>query len=184
MLRGKSAQLDFNAVGVQDVEAFNLAVVAETGNFDSHVLGQPVGFFNVLDGIELVGTMAAVAEHSHDESGIVWPISVAPFEAVVTVINPKNAAAADAGGALYDGLVAEGIDVLLDDRDERPGVKFKDAELIGIPYRITVGPKGLAEGIVEVTRRRGKKSHNVAVEKAAAAVAEAILEERSFSPGF
>jgi prolyl-tRNA synthetase len=127
--------------------------------------------------------MAAVVECWHDESGMVWPIAVAPFEAVVTVINPKNATASDAGGAIYDALVAEGIDVLLDDRDERPGVKFNDAELIGIPYRITVGPKGLAEGIVEVTRRRGSQSRNVAVEKAAASVAEAILEERAFSPG-
>jgi len=134
-------------------------------------------------GIGIERTMAAVVESRHDEAGMIWPISVAPFEAVISVINPKNAAATDAGGALYDALVAEGIDVLLDDRDERPGVKFNDADLIGIPYRITVGPKGLAEGIVEITERRGRKSRSVAVEKAAATVAEAILEERSFSPG-
>ena len=84
---------------------------------------------------------------------------------------------------MYDALVAEGIDVLLDDRDERPGVKFNDADLVGIPYRITVGPKGLAEGVVEVTERRGRKARNVAVEKAAATVAEAVLEERAASPG-
>ena len=134
-------------------------------------------------GIGIERTMAAVVESRHDEAGMIWPISVAPFEAVVSVINPKNAAATDAGGAVYDALVAEGIDVLLDDRDERPGVKFNDADLIGIPYRITVGPKGLAEGIVEITERRGRKSRSVAVEKAAATVAEAILEERAFSPG-
>jgi prolyl-tRNA synthetase family II len=134
-------------------------------------------------GIGIERTMAAVVESRHDEAGMIWPISVAPFEAVVSVINPKNATASDAGGAVYDALVAEGIDVLLDDRDERPGVKFNDADLIGIPYRITVGPKGLAEGVVEIVERRGRKSRNVAVEKAAATVAEAILEERAFSPG-
>jgi len=134
-------------------------------------------------GIGIERTMAAVVESRHDEAGMIWPISIAPFEVVITVVKPKDAAASDAGSALYDALVAEGIDVLLDDRDERPGVKFNDADLIGIPYRITVGPKGLAEGIVEITERRDRKSRNVAVEKAAATVVEAVLEERAFGPG-
>jgi len=134
-------------------------------------------------GIGIERTMAAVVESRHDEAGMIWPISVAPFEVVITVVKPKDAAASDAGSALYDALVAEGIDVLLDDRDERPGVKFNDADLIGIPYRITVGPKGLAEGIVEITERRDRKSRNVAVEKAAATVVEAVLEERAFGSG-
>ncbi len=134
-------------------------------------------------GIGIERTMAAIIESRHDEAGMVWPVSVAPFEVVVSVINPKNATAADAGGALYEALVAEGIDALLDDRDERPGVKFNDADLIGIPYRVTVGPKGLAEGVVEVTERRARKARNVAVEKAAATVAEAVLEDRAASPG-
>jgi prolyl-tRNA synthetase len=134
-------------------------------------------------GIGIERTMAAVVESRHDEAGMIWPISVAPFEVVVSIINPKNATAADAGGALYDALVAEGIDVLLDDRDERPGVKFNDADLIGIPYRITVGPKGLAEGVVEITERRSRKSRSVAVEKAAATVTEVVLEERATRPG-
>ncbi len=134
-------------------------------------------------GIGIERAMAAVVESWHDDAGMIWPVAVAPFEVVVTVINPKNPVAGDAGSALYDALVAEGIDVVLDDRDERPGVKFKDAELIGIPYRATVGPKGLAEGTVELTRRRGQKSRKVSVDKAAATLVEAILEERSFSPG-
>ncbi len=134
-------------------------------------------------GIGIERTMAAVVETWNDDAGMIWPVAVAPFEVVVTVINPANPVSGDAGSALYDALVAEGIDVLLDDRDERPGVKFKDAELIGIPYRVTVGPKGLADGTVELTRRRGQKSSKVAVDKAAATVAEAVLEERSFSPG-
>ena len=113
-----------------------------------------------------------------------WPLSIAPFEVVVTVLNPKDAATSDAGGALYDALVGEGIEVLLDDRHERPGVKFKDADLIGIPYRVTVGPKGLEEGKVELTRRKSRKSRSVDLTKAAATVTEAVLEERSFAPQF
>jgi len=124
-----------------------------------------------------------VVERCHDKDGIVWPLSIAPFEAVVTVVNPKQPGTSEAGGDIYDALKQQGIDVLLDDRDERPGVKFKDADLIGIPYRVTVGPKGLEEGKVEITRRKTRASHSVDVRKAAEAVAESVLEERSFSPG-
>jgi prolyl-tRNA synthetase len=132
-------------------------------------------------GIGIQRTMAAIIEKHHDEAGIVWPLSVAPFEVVITQVNAKDPATTDAAGALYDALRGEGIDVLLDDRDERPGVKFKDAELIGIPYRITVGPKGLEDGKVEVVRRKTRKSRELDVNKAAKAVAESVFEERSFS---
>ena len=118
-------------------------------------------------GIGIERAMAAVVERCHDADGIVWPLAVAPFEVVVTVVNPKQPAVSDAGGAIYDALRGQGIDVLLDDRDERPGVKFKDADLIGIPYRVTVGPKGLDEGKVEITRRKTKASRSVDVRKAA-----------------
>ena len=73
--------------------------------------------------------------------------------------------------------------MLLDDRDERPGVKFKDADLIGIPYRVTIGPKGLAEGKVEIVRRKTGEARSVDLQKAASTVSEAVLEERSFAPG-
>jgi prolyl-tRNA synthetase len=106
---------------------------------------------------------------------------VAPYEVVITQVNARDAATADAAGALYDALLQEGIEVLLDDRDERPGVKFKDADLVGIPYRIVVGPKGLAEGRVELVRRRTREARALELQKAARAVAEAVLEERSFS---
>jgi prolyl-tRNA synthetase len=134
-------------------------------------------------GIGIERSMAAIVERCHDEAGIVWPLAVAPYEVIVTVVNPKDAATADAGGALYDALVAEGIEVLLDDRDERPGVKFNDADLIGVPYRVTVGPKGLKDGKVELTRRKTRSTRSVDLSKAARAVAEAVLEERSFAPG-
>jgi len=107
---------------------------------------------------------------------------VAPFEVVVTVVNPKDVATSDAGNALYDGLLAEGIQVLLDDRDERPGVKFNDADLIGIPFRVTIGPKGLAQGTVELTRRATRRSRAIDLPKAARSVAETILEERAMGP--
>jgi prolyl-tRNA synthetase len=113
--------------------------------------------------------------------GIVWPLSVAPFEVVITQVNAKDAGTTDAAGALYDALLAEGIEVLLDDRDERPGVKFKDADLIGAPYRITVGPKGLKDGKVELVRRKTRQARSVDLQKAAKSVAEAVFEERSFS---
>jgi prolyl-tRNA synthetase len=133
-------------------------------------------------GIGIGRLMAAVVERSHDDAGIVWPLSVAPFEVLISVVNPKDAATSDAAGGLYDALKAAGIEVLLDDRDERPGVKFNDADLIGIPYRLTVGPKGLQEGKVEITRRRTRVARSVDLHKAAASVTETVLEERSFAP--
>jgi prolyl-tRNA synthetase len=129
-------------------------------------------------GIGITRNLAALVERFHDEAGIAWPVAVAPYELLVTVLNPNDAATADVGLRLYEALRAGGVEVLLDDRDERPGVKFKDAELVGIPYRLTVGPKGLAEGRVELARRRDKQTRPLAVEKAADVAIEAVLEER------
>ena len=129
-------------------------------------------------GIGVGRTMAAVAEVCHDENGLVWPVNVAPYEVVVAVLNPKQPETLEAGVRIYEALQAAGIDVLLDDRDERPGVKFKDSELIGIPYRITVGPKGLADGKAELFRRRGARKRDIDVHKAAEAVIENVMEER------
>ena len=133
-------------------------------------------------GIGIERAMAAVVERCHDENGIVWPVAVAPFEVVITAVKPKDAAVSDAANALYDALVAEGIEVLLDDREERPGVKFKDADLVGIPYRMTVGPKGLKEGKIEIARRKTGRARSVDLPKAAAAMVEIIQEERGFAP--
>jgi prolyl-tRNA synthetase len=162
-------------LGTRYSEALGAMVLDESGASRPIVMGSY--------GIGVERAIGAVVERCHDKDGIVWPLAIAPFEAVVTVVNPKQPATSDAGGAIYDALKAQGIDVLLDDRDERPGVKFKDADLIGIPYRVTVGPKGLEEGKVEITRRKTRASHSVDVRKAAEAVAESVLEERSFSPG-
>ncbi|MEM9653279.1 MAG: His/Gly/Thr/Pro-type tRNA ligase C-terminal domain-containing protein, partial [Actinomycetota bacterium] len=128
-------------------------------------------------GIGIGRNMATVAETHHDDRGIIWPVSVAPYEAVITVLKldePTMAAAEE----LYAGLQTEGIDVLLDDRDARAGVKFADAELIGIPYRITVGPKGLADGEVELNERATGETTKVAVGDTVGTVAAAVRAAR------
>ena len=104
-------------------------------------------------GIGIGRNMAAAAETHHDDNGLIWPVSIAPFEAVGTIVSVKDEASVTAGERLYAELQARGVDVILDDRDARAGVKFADAELIGIPYRITIGPKALADGEVEFTPR-------------------------------
>ena len=162
-------------LGTRYSEALGALVQDESGATRPVVMGSY--------GIGIERAIAAVVERCHDADGIVWPLAVAPFEAVVTVVNPKQTATSDAGGAIYEALKGQGIDVLLDDREERPGVKFKDADLIGIPYRITVGPKGLEEGKVEITRRKTRGAQSVDLRKAADSVAESILDERAFSPG-
>ncbi len=104
-------------------------------------------------GIGVGRAMAAVAETHHDDSGLIWPISIAPYEVVVTVVKVDDEESMAAAEAIYEGLRAAGVDALLDDRDERPGVKFADAELVGFPLRVTVGPRGLQTGHVEVGLR-------------------------------
>jgi prolyl-tRNA synthetase len=130
-------------------------------------------------GIGVGRNMAAIVEVSHDDAGIIWPVEVAPYEVVVTVLRPEETAPMEAGVRIYDELRALGVEVLLDDRDERPGVKFADAELIGIPFRVTVGPRGLEGGVVEVVRRGDGTAQEVAVAAAAAAVAGRIAAEGS-----
>ncbi|HIE22423.1 MAG TPA: hypothetical protein EYP73_07495, partial [Acidimicrobiia bacterium] len=99
--------------------------------------------------------IAAIVETHHDEHGIIWPVSVAPYGVVITVVRADDQATLAAAEDLYRDLEEAGIETLLDDRVERPGVKFADSELIGIPYRVTIGPRGVAEGTVELTVREG-----------------------------
>jgi prolyl-tRNA synthetase len=161
-------------LGTRYSEALGAKVLDENGAARPIIMGSY--------GIGVERAMAAVVERCHDANGIVWPMSVAPYEVVVTLVKPSDPAIAEAGGQVYDALRAAGIEVLLDDRDERPGVKFKDADLVGIPYRATIGPKGLAEGKVEIVRRKTGEMRSVDLQKAASAIAEAVLEERSFAP--
>ena len=104
-------------------------------------------------GIGIGRAVAAVAENHHDDAGLIWPVSVAPYQILVTVLDIDDAACMDVASQLEVSLREAGIDVLVDDRKARPGVKFADAELIGIPYRVTVGARGLAKGEVEFTPR-------------------------------
>ncbi|HEY0100018.1 MAG TPA: His/Gly/Thr/Pro-type tRNA ligase C-terminal domain-containing protein, partial [Pyrinomonadaceae bacterium] len=125
-------------------------------------------------GIGIERIMAAAIELHHDADGIIWPRAIAPFDAVVTVTNIKQQELMDAGERLYKELRAAGLEVLLDDRDERAGVKFKDADLIGIPYRITVGKK-ITEGTVELFDRATKQSTDVKLDDVAARLQELAL---------
>ncbi len=113
-------------------------------------------------GIGVERIMAAAIEQQHDDDGIIWPRSLAPFDVVVTITNMKQDDLCAAGEKLYEELKRAGLEVLLDDRDERAGVKFKDADLIGIPYRVTIGKK-VADGVVELFERRTKQSEDVKI---------------------
>lgn len=136
--------------------------------------GRPQPFIMGCYGIGLNRIMAAAIEAHHDAQGIAWPISIAPFEALVVALDPNDPAVMEAATQLHDELARQGVDVLLDDRDERAGFKFKDADLIGIPVRVIVGKKGLAEGVVELSLRRGPTKESVprlqAIERALAVI--------------
>lgn len=118
-------------------------------------------------GIGITRLVAAAIEQNHDANGIIWPLSIAPFHVLLLPIQYRDTAIAEVTDTLYDDLVRRGVEVLLDDRDERPGVKFKDADLIGVPLRVTVGAKGLERGGVELRSRRDGSMEEVAVGVAA-----------------
>ena len=132
-------------------------------------------------GIGVGRTAAAAIEQNNDANGIIWPVPLAPFQVVVTAVNPKDGEVLKAAEGLYTELVDRGVEVLLDDRDERPGVKFKDADLLGIPLRITVGARGLKEGKVEMKRRGDENHSEVNLAGAAGEAIDAIKEMRTAS---
>lgn len=118
-------------------------------------------------GIGISRLVAAAVEQNHDANGIIWPLSIAPFQVLLLPINYKDKATGEAADLLYEELRRRGLEVLLDDRDERPGVKFKDGDLIGIPLRITIGAKGLEKGTLELRWRYEGKSTEIPVTGAA-----------------
>jgi prolyl-tRNA synthetase len=120
-------------------------------------------------GIGIERILSAAIELHHDRDGMILPAAIAPFDVVITPANNSDAAQMEAAGKIYQSCLDLGLDSLLDDRDERPGVKFKDADLIGIPFRVVVGKK-LAGGMVELVERKTRQSSDVAVDQAAAAV--------------
>jgi prolyl-tRNA synthetase len=127
-------------------------------------------------GIGITRTVAAVIEQSHDENGIIWPMPIAPFQVHVLPVNQKHEASRETAEALVAGLEKRGLDVLYDDRDERPGAKFKDADLLGMPLRVTVGERGLAEGIIELRDRKIGAVEKVPVAEAAETIAKRVKE--------
>jgi prolyl-tRNA synthetase len=117
-------------------------------------------------GIGINRILASAVELGNDDNGIIWPISIAPFEVLVTCVNQDDEKVAQVAENIYKQLLDAGVDVLLDDRPLRGGVKFKDADLIGIPVRVTAGRKSVADGNVEIKLRPESQSQKVAVEKA------------------
>lgn len=128
-------------------------------------------------GIGITRTVAAVIEQHHDENGIIWPMSVAPYHVIITVMKPEDEVQAEVAEKIYADLQKAGAEVLLDDRKERPGVKFKDADLLGIPIRITVG-RGAADGIVEYKMRRDADKVELGVEDAITKAITTVNEEK------
>ena len=157
-------------LGTKYSEAFGVYVQDEDGQSHPIIMGSY--------GIGVERGVAAVVEANHDENGIIWPVSVAPYEVVITVIRADDGATMEVAQGLYEGFQEAGVDVLLDDRVERPGVKFADAELIGIPYRITVGPKGIADGVVELMERRGLATEDAALDHVVEMVADRVAAAR------
>ena len=127
-------------------------------------------------GIGVNRCMAAIIEQNCDENGIIWPMSVAPFHVTVIPVNTKDEAQTAAAEKIYTELLNKGYDVMLDDRNERAGVKFKDADLIGIPVRITVGKK-IGENIVEVKYRNADEIMEMTVEEAISSISTKIDTE-------
>jgi prolyl-tRNA synthetase len=115
-------------------------------------------------GLGLGRTIAAAVEQNHDDQGIIWPVPLAPYACVVAALQ-RDADVLAAADRLYGDLVAAGVEVFYDDRDERPGVKFKDIDLVGFPVRVVVGGKALAKGVVEVSTRRQKPAQGISPDR-------------------
>jgi prolyl-tRNA synthetase len=145
-------------LGYKFTESLGVSVLTQDGQRVAPIMGSY--------GIGVERAMAAVVESHHDGKGIVWPMAVAPFHVVIVQLGKDDETVA-AAEDLYRTLQTDGVEVVWDDRDERPGVKFSDAELVGIPLRVTVGARGLADGVVEVTERATGESSRVPVAEAA-----------------
>lgn len=145
--------------------------------------GQQKPFVMGCYGIGVSRTMAAAVEQNYDADGIIWPIPIAPYHAIVVPVNANKAEQWEAAWNIYQQLHELGIEVLLDDRDQRAGVKFKDADLIGIPLRITIGPKSLQENQVELKKRWEGETRLVDVGQVAAEVAEIIKQASQVQVG-
>jgi prolyl-tRNA synthetase len=153
-------------LGTKYSETMNATVLDDQGKERTLVMG--------CYGIGIGRTAAAAIEQNHDGDGIIWPMPLAPFQVIVTMLNPNDESVFTAGEKLYQDLLDEGVEVLLDDRDERPGSKFKDADLLGIPLRVNVGARSLKEQSFELQERRSGERIMLPIEGAAATIAEQV----------
>jgi prolyl-tRNA synthetase family II len=151
-------------------DAFGVTVLGPDGGKITPVMG--------CYGIGVERAIAAIAEVHHDDAGLRWPAQVAPLEATVIVLSGRDEAAQRAAESIYESLRAAGVDAVIDDRDERPGVKFKDAELTGIPVRVSVGSRDLADGLVEVVSRATGEKARVPVDQVVGHVQEVLAAAR------
>jgi prolyl-tRNA synthetase len=161
IIPGRDFSLDGDNIVVADVrnsQKLNCKFLDESGKENPCLMG--------CYGIGINRILASAIETGSDKNGIIFPISIAPFEVLITCVNQDEEDIAKAAEYIYNRLLEKGIEVLLDDREMRGGVKFKDADLIGIPVRITVGAKSLADGNVEIKLRSEKEAQKVALEKA------------------
>ena len=135
-------------------------------------------------GIGVNRIIAGLIETSHDATGIIWPAALAPYEVFLAPVNVADAQTKAAAEQLHADLTAAGIDVLFDDRDVRAGVKFKDADLIGIPLRVVIGERGLKQGKLEIKWRWDAQPEMIDADGAAARIAELVREERQSNARF
>jgi prolyl-tRNA synthetase len=156
-------------LGYKYAESMGLRVLDVNGKETTPIMGSY--------GIGLERILTAAIEQGNDEGGMILPVAIAPFEVVVTPVNMKDDKQREAAEALYQSCLDLGLDALLDDRQERAGVKFNDADLIGLPYRLTVGKK-LSEGLVELSTRSTRQSSDVKLEEAPALVRQRVGEQR------
>lgn len=154
-------------LGTKYSEALGLTAQDEEGKSKTVIMG--------CYGIGVTRCLAAVIEQCNDENGIIWPVSVAPYQAVVIPANSKSEEQSELAEKIYNDLLSQGIETLIDDRNERAGVKFKDADLIGIPVRIVIGKK-CGEGIVEYKERRNSETMEKTVDEAVKDVVKFIKE--------
>ncbi len=158
-------------LGTKYTDALECTYLDENGKAQTPIMG--------CYGIGVNRTLAAVIEQYNDENGIIWPVSAAPYQVIVVPVNKDNEEQSALAESIYKKLKAEGIEVMLDDRAERPGVKFKDADLIGIPVRITVGKKA-GEGVVEYKLRKEADLCEISAEEAISRACEFIRAELAF----
>ena len=155
-------------LGYKYSDTMGLRVLAANGAEVTPIMGSY--------GIGIERILSSAVEQNHDEAGMFLPPPIAPFAVIVTPVNNADASLREAARKVYDDCIAAGIDALYDDRDERPGVKFKDADLIGVPYRVTIGKK-LAQGAVELVTRKSRTSRDVLAADVVGEIRKAIDEE-------